>query len=641
MSENTGNNEQPQQPGEGQSAPPPPPPGGAQQPPVPPAPRQQPPAPPSPAEPAAPRQAPAPEAPAQPPQPSVPQQPAPQQPAPQYQGQYQQPAGYPQQGLPGQQYPQQGHPQQGYQQQPQGQSSDVAVPEFLKAVRLPHILTVLIAQGVTYGVLFVLALVMVILTLIAGAVGDGGDIGDLTGAGDASTVWAFIALPFQFTAMWLFGTLRASEGGDAFFALWAPNLFVVAVAIGVAVWIARRWASVKQKKDPANHPVSLAWGAKLLVVGALSLGLSLITLLLTFALSFRQDGVTLGATGVALFFGSLLVYLVVALLVVSPADASGKVTAAVTKVLPSAPQAPRAVVIHFLTIAVPVLIAAIIWAGVEEGMFLVVVLLWLGVPLTAFGSVALSHIGGVTVAGADGYTTMRETLNLWTENVFPWWVILLLVLLTVIALLLASFSWALARDNRQLGNPLSWFTLPLAFAAAGIIASIFGRVSLEINSAGFVPLVPSGDVSMGPSWWTFAVFLLAGVIVEVLSRFVAPFVVNAFPPALKGLLSGTKNASAKQFQSSGTQQPQHGYPQQAYPQQPQHGYSQQGGYQPQPGQYQQPGYPQQGQQPGYQQPGAPQQPSDPQQPQYPHHGQQGGTPPQPPQPGQPPQPPQS
>ncbi|WP_150461847.1 hypothetical protein [Nesterenkonia ebinurensis] len=637
MSENTGNNEEPQQPDRGDAAPPPPPEGG-QQPPVPPVPRQESPAPQQPEQPEQPQYA----APSQPsaPGPEFSAEP----PAHQQPGQYQQqPVGYPAQGQPGQQYPQQGYqqpgypPQQGYPNQGQDGSPEVSVPEFLKAVRLPHILTVLIAQGITYGVLFVFALLMVILTLIAGAVSDGGDFGDLTGTGDATTVWAFITLPFQFTAMWLFGTLRASEGGDAFFALWAPNLFVVGVAIGVAVWIGRRWASVKQKKDPANHPVSLGWGAKLLVVAGLSLGLSLITLLLTFALTFRQDGAALGATGVALFFGSLLVYLVVALLVVSPADASGKVTTAMNKVLPSARQAPRAVVIHFLTIAVPVLITTIIWGGVEEGLFLIVLLLWLGVPMVAFGSVTLSHIGGVTVAATEGNTTYRETLNLWTDNLFPWWVILLLVLLTVIALVLASFSWALARDNRALGNPLSWLTLPLAFAAAGIIASLFGRISMEINFGGFIPFVPAGDVSFGPSWWTFSVFMLGGVVVEVLSRFMAPFVVNAFPPALKGLLSGTKNASAKQFQSAGAQQPQQ---QGGYPQQPQQGYPQQGqpgGYQPQPVHYQQPGYPQQPQQPPPSAPSA--EPGPP--PQPPQHGQQGGTPPPPPQPGQPPHPPQS
>ncbi|WP_211090397.1 hypothetical protein [Nesterenkonia sedimenti] len=593
---------------------------------------------------------PGPEQPQNPPQPNPAPPPGaappPQQPPaqPQYQQpQYQQPpqqGGYPQQPQQGG-YPPQGQyqqPPQGYQQQPQGEDdAEVSVPDFLKAVRGRHLAAFGIGFGVLYGILVVVGLLTVI----------GLQIGDVIGSGAVfdsySAPWAFFTFPFQFAGLWLFGVFGHADydGG-----MWAPNIILLVIAAFVAIKIARKFGN--KGEEPLEN---LAWGAKILLVAALSLAAGLLTLLLSFALAYRGDGGTQSVTGFALFFGAFLTYLTVAFLIATPVSLLSRIGRIFSRFLPAAGGAWRVVAVHFLIIAIPAWIYTIIFFGVEVGPVgwnfgseelgaagILTFFAWMS--QAAIGAFVVLNSGGVSEASVAaelfGETTSDDTLSFYTGH-FAWWEVLVSILLGLIALFAASLSWRLVRDNRKqaLANPLSWATLPTIYLLVAVIFTFFGRY------------IFTDSFNLGPAWWTFALFIVIGVVIDVLSRFVSPFIVGFLPGSIKKLL-----AVGKPHEFAGATAPQRTQQQPGYPPQqpPQH----QGGYQqpPQHGGYpQQPGYPPQqppqGQPPQGQPPqhGQPQPPQPGQQPGYPPQQppQQGGghQPPQPPAPGQPPAPPQS
>lgn len=438
---------------------------------------------------------------------------------------------------------------------------DMKLPAFLGPLTARHVLTVVLSLGVAYLTLLVIA-VLTVVGLLIGAALDGG-----SGAGqevemvaeemNLSGVVALLTLPFQVVGVWLFGSFRFTMtippefsqflGGDSsvqLVSIFAPNLLVIVLAVGLAAWLGRRWSrrgdGVALKQLPAL--------VKVTVISVVSFGAALLTVLLSWALSFRgsieEGGQSIRmvgtAAGVELFFGALLVYAVIGVLLCIRRGTVSGVAKRVDYVLPSATRVPRVAATHALVVVVPALVLATIMIGIEGGVLGVLTFFfWASTAAVAsfvllnFGAVS----GGMGMSGMGQQFAESETVYLWTADV-SWVVIVLGLLLAVVAVAAASVVWSLVRDSREstLRNVLSWITLPLAYAVIGAFLTFFGQIRLDLDMMG----LGGGDLTIGPAGWTFVILLIVGGVIEVLSRFAAPLVTRRIPAGTARRIRGVK-----------------------------------------------------------------------------------------------------
>lgn len=544
MTENSGNNneQQPQQP---------------QQPQEPEAP-QQPPAP----QPPAPEQPPAQQPPAsQPPapQPFEPQQPAAQQPQPG--GEH---PGFAAPGQPDQQPAAANAAASGQSEQREyarAPQVNIKTPGFLKPLKPHHWMTLLLSQLASYAVLLFIA-VLTIIGFILGTVLDVGDaVFEFEATGMDPTaeemgftgVLAAFTLPFQLVGVWLFGSLQITMsmpeemqgmvGGDTAdtLNLWAPNLLVVGCAVAIAVWGGRLFS---RRRESAVHQVPLL--PKLVAVTASSFIVAGLTWFISFIATFRRDFSELGAelevvvttAGLDIFFGAFLVYLVIGLLLVVTPGVFSKLGGKINYFLPSAGRVPRVLGIHALVALVPALIAVTATFGIEGGPVAALTFFFWASTVAVVSFVALN--GGAVVGGATMPAQMggspSETYYLWTWDELVWWQTLLGFVVGLLAIFLASMAWTAGRDTRAstLANILSWVTLPLIYGLVGVALIFCGQIRAGVYAG------VSGTMAFGPAWWTFLVFLLVGVVIEVLSRFLGPVIMPKLPGVFQRLLGGKK-----------------------------------------------------------------------------------------------------
>lgn len=464
---------------------------------------------------------------------------------------------------------------------------NVRVPDSLKAVRRSHWLTLLLSHAVAYVTLLLLALLTVI-GLVVGSMLSGSDelstqVPELTGGLDfaPSVFIAFITLPFQLVAVWLFGTLgfdvtlhesmtqMLPTGGGMGGNMWAPNLIVLAVALLVAVWVGRRLLRRSRQIVITEVPRL----GRLIVNVILALATAGATLLVTWIFSYResfsladfaalqgasesQAQTTAGVLGIdasdtvismsgsaaggTLFLTAFIFYLLIGLMLSVGSRSLTRVRKKVEYVLPSAFAVPRALTTHAVIVVVPVVIYLVVDFTISAGAVgAFSVFLW-GFAGAVFGFVML-NFGAVSVSGGfSGFGQAEaggETLYLWTSD-FAWWEVVAAILLGLLAIAVTSLVWSLRRDSRAstLRNLLSWVTLPLVYAILGAALTLFGQLR------GAADLMGLADMSfhVGPVWWTFAVLLVVGLVIEVLSRFAAPLVGTKLPSGLRRLLGGAE-----------------------------------------------------------------------------------------------------
>lgn len=465
----------------------------------------------------------------------------------------------------------------------------VKVPDSLKSMRRSHWLALVLSQTTAYVTLLLLALVSVIgLTiglLLSGSEDLSAQVPDMPTGMDLgpSAFILFLTLPFQIAAVWLFGTFGVSismhesmtqmlpTGGDMGGNLWAPNLLYLALAMLVAVWVGR--TVLRRTRQRAITEVPRL--GRLIANVVLALVMAGVTLLVTWLFSFRhglsltdfaalegaadgqaqQLGGFLGidasetvlsmngnAAGGSMFLTAFLFYLLIGLVLSVGSGIFTRVRRKVEYILPSASGVPRVLGAHALIVVVPVVIYQVVDMTISNGSaggFSI--FFW--APSMAIFSFVLLNFGAISISGGmSGFGQAEaggETLYLWTGD-FAWWEIALAILLGLSAIAVTSLVWALRRDSRAstLRNLLSWVTLPLIYALVGAVLTIFGQLR------GAADLMGLADMSfhIGPVWWTFAVLLLIGLVIEALSRFAAPRAVQKLSPRLRGLLSGVGSA---------------------------------------------------------------------------------------------------
>ncbi|MEG0363275.1 MAG: hypothetical protein RR600_05630, partial [Aurantimicrobium sp.] len=112
------------------------------------------------------------------------------------------------------------------------------------------------------------------------------------------------------------------------------------------------------------------------------------------------------------------------------------------------------------------------------------------------------------------------TLDAWV----PW-----VALLVVLALGLIASMYLAIRRGGKLGTNSDWIKTPLAYAFLGLVLQIFSVFAVSYSGAeGFAGA--SGGVYMAA--WSFLIFGLWGLLVEVSSRFVAPYLVPKLPKGI-------------------------------------------------------------------------------------------------------------
>ena len=464
---------------------------------------------------------------------------------------------------------------------------NIAVPGFMKPLKPRLWLTLLASQAMAYAALLLLAVLAVIALSIGALLGAGDEIDaqvtQATGGMDLapSLFIALITLPFQIAAVWLFGTFQFNlaipeslsqlfAGGDGMgLTIWAPNLLFVVLAAALAVWVGRIWL----RRSSAAALTEVPRLARVVANLVIALVLAGVTVLITWIFSYREtfdladmaeaEGASeaeiqqmaefLGidpadlavsmngnAAGVGLFLGTFITYLVIGLVLSVSPRIFRRAMSRAEYYLPSVTHVPRVLVTHALIVLVPALIYVAVMFTIEAGAFGAFSIFFWVWPAAVISLVFLSFgavTGSGTVAEFGQSTGGAEVAYLWTAD-FAWWEVTIAILVGLFAIAVASLVWGQRRDAREstLKNLLSWFTLPLVYAVAGLLLVLFGQIRGAFDAFGAV----SGDFHLGPTWWTFVILLLIGLVIEVLSRVVAPMVVNRLPAGLRRMTGGAK-----------------------------------------------------------------------------------------------------
>lgn len=461
------------------------------------------------------------------------------------------------------------------------------VPDFLKSMKPSHWLTLLLSQAAAYVTLVVFALLtligLIVGLLLSGSEDLNAQVPDVTGGMDfaPSMIILFITLPFQLAAMWLLGTFGLNislqdsmsqllpTGGGMGGNLWAPNLLYLALALLMAIWFGRRLLR-RSPQAPITEAPRLARLTANVVLALLMAGL---TLLVTWIFSFRQgfsladlaalegasdaEAQQLGglvgidasetvlsmsgnAAGGTLFLTAFVFYLLIGLMLSVGSGAFTRVRKNIEYILPSASGIPRVFATHALIIGVPVVIYLAVDFTFDAGPVAAFSILLWGFSAALFSFILL-NFGAISISGGMaglGQTQAgAETLYLWTGD-FAWWAILLAIVLGLAAIAVTSLVWALRRDSQAstLRNLLSWVTLPLSYAVLGAVLTMIG----QLRGAGDLMGLADMSFHIGPVWWSFAVLLLVGIVIEALSRFAAPLAQQKLPLWVRRLLGGSK-----------------------------------------------------------------------------------------------------
>lgn len=313
------------------------------------------------------------------------------------------------------------------------------------------------------------------------------------------------ALPFQITAMGLFGRLRFEEDGISV-GLFAVPLLVTAVFVVTTGWLANR----AERQEPLPGA-----GERALVAVAAGLGTAVVATLLTWLISLPAG---VHAASFSLCFGAFTL-------------AAGTTYVARTRAaVPAWPLwlqrewrlAGQLWFHHLLLFMGCMLPVAFVWVAVKEG-FGAALLLPLWGPTVGLFGYAGGHLGG---------------LNFWSETVMGWQVdgllFALLLLLAVVASVVASVTWLVRRNVHPewLATPSSWFPLPTAFLVGGLLVWLLPTLRLSGGLEEF-----GASLTLQPAPWVFLVLATWGALIELSSRHVAPTLATRTPARVRDLMA--------------------------------------------------------------------------------------------------------
>ncbi|MGO1569443.1 MAG: hypothetical protein ACTHXC_15555, partial [Brachybacterium sp.] len=193
-------------------------------------------------------------------------------------------------------------------------------------------------------------------------------------------------------------------------------------------------------------------------------------------------------------------------------------------------------VVAFLAIAVVTTIQALVNGEMPPVIYVILLL-----PL--LGGYVLSYLTGLDMLSALSATSRgagmldflagglsgSEYISVFS---MPWYAWLGALVLIPVGLCIASLLWQHQRQvvpGNVIALAVSWAALPIAYFIGALALMILGVVSMQVAvSGGFLQNERFG-ASLGLAAWTPLLAGVAGVLVELLSRFVAPLVAPYLP----------------------------------------------------------------------------------------------------------------
>ncbi|WP_233542817.1 DUF4401 domain-containing protein [Kocuria tytonis] len=379
-------------------------------------------------------------------------------------------------------------------------------------------------------------------------------LGDAVGVDTETSGWSWIvSAPFQLAAMAALVPLRAiisADGDSASGGITVPQYFALACGIAAAWFLARKLSAGLRVETRAVQWVMAALSG--VTWGLLALIGTVLTALQSDTTMFYTD-VRLRITAM----GGLLfpVLFVVGLLTAAAAfnarstqTTPGRVVIGAERTAPGLLQVLRPMAVQFAVFGslagLGLLIFVFIKLGAAAGFS---ALLWL--PLAVGWLFVASLLSGLYTGGAaSGFGDLagrHDVFYLWSDGTIPAWAVVLSILLAVVSVVCAALVWAHVRpvDQRVTRNPFSWAVLPLAYFVLGLLLMWLLRVSGTFLGEG--SSTASAGFSVRPAGWTCLVFLLWGVVIELLARFVAPAFMHSLPAPLTRALRGSDRARGR------------------------------------------------------------------------------------------------
>ncbi|MGP5707922.1 hypothetical protein ACTXPC_05840 [Brachybacterium alimentarium] len=443
----------------------------------------------------------------------------------------------------------------------------------LGEVGLVNPLQSLAVGAIAYAGAFLMAIVAVVLSVVAIVVnGLGNPVDsalesvDMDQAEAGSGVASLLRLPFQLVAMATFGSfdVDGTIEGVSFGAGLRILPFGITLVMVLLAFYGGRFVQKRQRAGLLG-----IWTTSVLT----GFGVALFTVLSAFILAERVPAeagasISLHAAGFDTFFGAFaLITLSLAL---------GRLTVRARRswwpLVADLPAAFKLAVSHALIVTVLGLCGVTIVSTIQaliDGETPPMIYVLLLLPL--IGGHVLSFVTGLdmlsaataNIDGAGALSYLMDGMN-GTERAtmfsLPWYTWLGGLLLGGLALLLASLLWQHQRrivPHHVVSLGVSWIALPAAYFLGGLVLLVLSQASVaaQLSGGGFF----FGDMRIGASVglaaWTPLLAMMAGVIVELLSRFVAPFLTPFLPsaalswfrrplaPAAAGVTSGAVGAA--------------------------------------------------------------------------------------------------
>lgn len=419
----------------------------------------------------------------------------------------------------------------------------------LSSVGLVNPLPSLAVGGATYVGGIVLSVLTIVLIAIAAAVASIGnpveaalETADMDPSEALSGIGSAVRFPFQLVAMAMLGSLGFSKTieGETISASVRLLPGVITVVMVLLSFYGGRFV---QKRQAAGQ-IGI-WISSVLTGFAVALFTVLAALIFAQPVPVYGDiSLRLHAAGFDAFFGAFfLITLALALGRISvrarPAwwplvtDLTAGFKLALSHAL-------IVTVLGVVVLTVGTTISALI-DGETPPMLIVLLLL----PL--LGGYLFSYVTGldmlsalsVSTSGPELFGMMDGVYGNETASMFsmPWYAWLVGLLIGAIGLLLAALLWQHQRQvvpNNVVALGVSWVALPAAYFVGSLGLLLLARLSMTISYSGSFSDSEKMGVGVGLAAWTPLLALMAGMIVELLSRFVLPLVAPFIPAALLG-----------------------------------------------------------------------------------------------------------
>lgn len=220
-------------------------------------------------------------------------------------------------------------------------------------------------------------------------------------------------------------------------------------------------------------------------------------------------------------------------------------------------------------------VAVVLIAAINEGHFgdslKMLVMLVLALPATLL-TVLFTYFGLATFSpvnysfGLGPYAGLLISQEGDMVSVFTlphWWMIVPAIPFVFLLMFVFAGVWAKSRHRVQ-GNTLatvtSWAALPAMFFVLSVIGIIFATLNSSYDASGARDVLESaglanfeGEAHAGVSLATPFIAAIVGILIEVISRFIAPFY-SAFVPAVVGGFVHKQHGANEEYPATEVQQ---------------------------------------------------------------------------------------